>query len=172
MTPRRYYDEHVVPNLEDFTKNKGSVRHAQNAALAAFQLADHVHEFKKGDSNWPYKNGSDYKRYLNGKCPSFVNVQSAATAHKHLYPTSSIVTVSSAGAFYPKSSVKKPTSKLGQALSNVRLYLDKSSFDILFQKKVGSNNYFCQRLKTWLECGRMNSRREDFSLISPSLVFG
>ena len=147
MTPRRFYDDHVVPNLDEFRKNKGSDRHAQNAAGDAFHMADHVHEFKKRDPSWPYKNGGDYKRYLAEKCPSFINVQSAATAHKHLYPTSRIVAVSSAGAFYPKSSIEKPTSKLGQAFSKIRLYLDGSSTEIFFQNRNGVEQPFLPEIE-------------------------
>ncbi len=86
--PQEFWRDHVMPNYDEYRRHPNSIRHAMNAALSAFHMADWVwttyHEDdpqKVADTARPLA----YSLYLadNGY-PDFRVIKDIAEAHKHL----------------------------------------------------------------------------------------
>lgn len=103
--PQEFWRDHVLPNFKEYQVHSNSIRHAMNAALSAFHMADWVwttyHDAdpqKVADT----QNVADYYRHLaNNGCPDFLVLKDIAEAHKHLEldrPTRYVRAVTSAGA--------------------------------------------------------------------------
>ena len=103
--PQEFWRDHVLPNCEEYRKHPGSMRHAMNAALSAFHMADWV--WTTYHDTDPQKVAGtrhklDYCRHLaNNGCPDFLVLKDIAEAHKHLVldrSTPYVRAVTSAGA--------------------------------------------------------------------------
>ena len=102
--PQEFWRDHVLPNCEEYRKHPNSMRHAMNAALSAFHMADWVWTtYHEAD---PQKVAGaqhtlDYCRHLaNTGYPDFLVLKDIAEAHKHLEldrPTPYVRAVTSAG---------------------------------------------------------------------------
>jgi hypothetical protein len=88
MTPWDFYHEFVLQNFWMFKEDRGSIFKAFNAAIAAFQLADHFYKYLKKtrpDLVSVWRNYEEFLIHLGKIEPAFVTVQTIATAYKHLY---------------------------------------------------------------------------------------
>ena len=104
MTPDEYYELFVLENYEDFKNNKGSLRHAFNAAVSLTHMADHYYKYNKNHNKSKIKQfikgGQYYNEFhtKNMKCltvlqiyiskqtdDAFNVVRGISNAYKHLY---------------------------------------------------------------------------------------
>ena len=161
MTPRRYFDDRVLPNFEDYRKNRGDERLAANAAVTAFQLADHFHAYiKPRDPNWPHKNDGEYKRHLDGICPSFIKVQISATTHKHLFAANRVIARTSAGAFFTASPIVKANSKLRTfiekvpILEKIPIFTTEPPNTVMFRETTGNDIEFFPEIENVIKMWR------------------
>lgn len=87
MTPDDYFDAFVKGNQCDFHGNRGSVRAAFNAAIAASHMADHYLGYNKEhspDSRFPdTKSLLEYATHATDG--AFRYIREIANAYKHLY---------------------------------------------------------------------------------------
>jgi hypothetical protein len=103
--PQEFWRDHVLPNCKEYRKHPDSIRHAMNAALSAFHMADWV--WTTYHDTDPQKVAGklctlDYSLHLaNNGFPDFLVLKDIAEAHKHLEldrPTPYDRAVTSAGA--------------------------------------------------------------------------
>lgn len=101
MTPIDYFESFVLENYQDFADNEWCVRRGFNAAVSAFQMADHIYNYCERHapervSMYPQK--KDYFDYLYDKSGAFKDIRAVANAYKHLYTRGTNAVVSSTGA--------------------------------------------------------------------------
>jgi hypothetical protein len=89
-TPHSFYEQFVVPNLDDYLKQPDDVRLGFNASVSAFQLADIMfcfYEHHRDRSKVaPWRTLKALHKDLTKRQPLFLTVQSVATVFKHLRP--------------------------------------------------------------------------------------
>jgi hypothetical protein len=101
MTPTNFFEVFVEGNFDDFKTNEWSVRHGFNAAVAAFQMADHFYSYHKRhnpEKVVKYNHKGEYLEYLYKQYEAFKDVRSIANAYKHLYTEGRNAVVASTGA--------------------------------------------------------------------------
>lgn len=105
-TPRSFLEVFVRPNYWDYCACPDDIRLGFNAAVPAFQLADIYLTFYRKENPGvvrPWTKTVDLLKHLSEIEPSFLTVQSVATAYKHLYPKADHYEIGSPGALWKVS---------------------------------------------------------------------
>lgn len=99
--PWSYLHDFVEPNLEDFAQRPNEIHLAFNACVPAFQLSDVF--YRHSLLNFPHRisrwsRPKDLLVHLEQFEPSFLLIQSIATAYKHLDPSGTHYQILSPGS--------------------------------------------------------------------------
>jgi hypothetical protein len=90
QTPRDYWNQLVIPNVESFQADRTNIANAVNAAHALSDFADHVWTSKEPNEwaqHFPPNQGEDRKqafyRNINQQCPGQREIRAASNSIKH-----------------------------------------------------------------------------------------
>jgi hypothetical protein len=80
-----YFDEHVIPNLREWTSQPTADNRAMNLAISLNHLADHFWEEHQTDPSKPLSARSlkEFREKLVDLTPEFGLIRDVADAHKH-----------------------------------------------------------------------------------------
>jgi len=85
--PRKHMDEIVIPNVEDFKRNYGDIRHGFNAVAAVDALVGHLYCWCEKNAPSEVDSIDDdthYRQHLGEKCPDLLLLRDIAKAQKHV----------------------------------------------------------------------------------------
>ncbi|MBW2619103.1 MAG: hypothetical protein JRC92_09525, partial [Deltaproteobacteria bacterium] len=88
MDPQDYYEQIFIPNFNDTDAHPLDIRHAFNAAIAAYHFYEHFWHHCPQNSQYYSKlrtltNEHDYRKSLANKCPEFALIWDVADASRH-----------------------------------------------------------------------------------------
>ena len=82
-----FFDTHVIPAYEEWTKDTNSIRLAMSAAVALNQMADHLwHAYANVDPSRVFNTVSPtaFRKEMSRRHVHFAIVRDVAEAHKHV----------------------------------------------------------------------------------------
>src|SRR5690349_18817708 len=90
MTPRKFLEAVVRPNVDEFHNHYADMRHAHNAVSTIDALAAHLYVWAKKNgapSIASIQNDSRFRSELAARNPDFALLRDIAKAQKHVYLT-------------------------------------------------------------------------------------